>query len=350
MARQDREGVTPPGFACGEVGAFVFKTVALPRRAGKQTKRFYRRNRGLKMPDLFRVRRSLSMLAHLNKQPSTPLRIVVLGAGGFLGRHLVARLQVEGCRVVGMTRNDFDFSGIDAGAQLAQRLTEGDTLVFLAAITRERGRDVGALMQNLAMGQAVCEATAAVPVSHLVYVSSDAVYPFATEKVCEETPSAPPDLYGVMHLAREIMLSQALRTPLAVLRSTAIYGPDDTHNSYGPNRFIREALQNRQISLFGNGEETRDHLYINDAVEILWRVIAHRSTGMLNVASGHSITFSTLAEMVTAICPDTNIKSGPRELPVTHRHFQISNLEAAFPDVQFTDLLVGLRATIAGVT
>jgi nucleoside-diphosphate-sugar epimerase len=288
------------------------------------------------------------MITHLNKQPSPPSRVVVLGAGGFLGRRLVACLQERGCPVLGITRNDFDFSASDAGAQLAQRLTEGGTLVFLAAITRERGHDVGTLMHNLAMGQAVCEATAAAPVSHLVYASSDAVYPFAAEKVSEETPSAPTDLYGVMHLARETMLSQALRTPLAILRLTAIYGPDDTHNSYGPNRFIREALQNGQISLFGNGEETRDHLYINDAVEILWRVIAHRSTGMLNVASGHSIAFGKLAEMVTAICPNTNIKSVPRKLPVTHRHFQIGNLKAAFPDVQFTDLRAGLRATIAG--
>jgi UDP-glucose 4-epimerase len=289
------------------------------------------------------------MLTHLNQQPSKPSRVVVLGANGFLGRYLVARLQAEGCKILAITRSDFDFSGVDAGAQLARRLTEGDTLVFLAAVTRERGRDVSALMQNLAMGQAVCEATAAVRVSHLVYVSSDAVYPFANEKVCEQTPSAPTDLYGVMHLAREIMLCQALRAPLAILRSTAIYGPGDTHNSYGPNRFIRDALQTGQISLFGNGEETRDHLYVNDAVEILWRAIAHHSTGMLNVASGHSITFRKLAEMVTEICPNTNVKSGPRKLPVTHRHFQIGNLKAAFPGIQLMDLLAGLRATIAGV-
>jgi UDP-glucose 4-epimerase len=289
------------------------------------------------------------MLTHLKQWPSTPLRVVVLGARGFLGRYLVARLQAAGCRVLEITRSDFDFSASDAAAQLARRLTEGDTLVFLAAITPERGRDVAALMQNLAMGQAVCEAATAMPLSHLVYVSSDAVYPFNTEKVCEQTPSAPTDLYGVMHLAREIMLSQAFRAPFAILRPTAIYGPGDTHNSYGPNRFIREALQTGQISLFGNGEETRDHLYVDDAVEILWRAIAHRSTGMLNAASGRSITFRKLAEIVAAICPNTNIKSGPRKLPITHRHFQIGNLKAAFPDVQFTELMAGLRASIAGV-
>lgn len=263
-----------------------------------------------------------------------------------MGRHLTARLQAENCRLLALSRSDFDFGASDAGGRLAGLLAEGDTLVFLAAITPELSRDVSALMQNVAIGRAVCEAAAAGPLSHLVYVSSDAVYPFDSETVCEETPAAPENLYGVTHLAREIMLAQASQAPLAILRSAAIYGRDDTHNSYGPNRFTREALQSGKISLFGGGEETRDHLYIDDAVEILWRVIAHRSTGMLNLATGHSIAFRTLAEMVAAISPNTNIKSGPRKSAITHRHFQIGNLKAAFPDFQFTKLVAGLRATI----
>jgi UDP-glucose 4-epimerase len=287
------------------------------------------------------------VIAHLNEQPLRPSRVVVLGAGGFLGRHLVGRLHAAGCRVLAISRDDFDFSGNDAPKQMVRRFIGGDTLVFLAAITRERGGDIDPLMQNLAIGQAVCEAAASVQLSHLIYVSSDAVYPFTTEEVCEETPGAPEDLYGVMHLAREIMLGQVLHIPLAVLRSTAIYGAGDSHNSYGPNRFIGEAVRSGKISLIGNGEETRDHLYANDAVEILWRVIVRRSTGLLNLASGHPVTFRKLAEMVAVICPHTTIESGPRKVPVKHRYFQMHNLKAALPDVQITDLFTGLTAAVA---
>ncbi len=77
-------------------------------------------------------------------------------------------------------------------------------LVFLAALTPDKGRDSGTLMRNLAMGRAVCEATRGVELAQLVYASSDAVYSFATPSISEETPAIPLDLYGAMHRTREL--------------------------------------------------------------------------------------------------------------------------------------------------
>ena len=114
-------------------------------------------------------------------------------------------------------------------------------VVFLSALTPDKGRDSGTLMRNLAMCRAVCEATRAVDIAQLVYASSDAVYSFATTLISEATPPVPTDLYGVMHRARELMLASEAKAPVAVLRLTAIYGAGDTHNSYGPNRFMRQA-------------------------------------------------------------------------------------------------------------
>ena len=67
-----------------------------------------------------------------------------------------------------------------AQARLAERLRPKDVLVFLAALTPDKGRDSGTLMRNLAMCRAVCEATRGVEIAQLVYASSDAVYSFAT--------------------------------------------------------------------------------------------------------------------------------------------------------------------------
>ena len=89
-----------------------------------------------------------------------------------------------------------------------------------------------------------------------------------------------------MHRTRELILAGEAKAPLAVLRLTAVYGADDTHNSYGPNRFVRQALKDGRISLFGDGEETRDHLYVDDAVALMLAVVSHASTGLLNLASG----------------------------------------------------------------
>src|SRR5271157_697727 len=206
------------------------------------------------------------MLTHSSASPTLPARIVVLGAGGFLGKRLTAALAAAGSTVVALTRREVDLTAPRAEKTLSAHLQGGDTLVFLSAITPDKGRDSGNLMQNLAMGRAVCTAAAKTKLSQIVYASSDAVYPFTSALIADDTPAAPVDLYGAMHRTREILLATEAPAPLAVLRFTAVYGPGDTHNSYGPNRFVRQAVTERRIPLFGEGEELRDHLYVDDGV------------------------------------------------------------------------------------
>jgi UDP-glucose 4-epimerase len=274
--------------------------------------------------------------------------VVVLGAGGFLGRRLLLACADAGIAAVGLGSRDLDLADDAAGARLAGHLRPQDVLVFLAALTPDKGRDSRTLMRNLAMARAVCEATRAVEIAQLVYASSDAVYSLATPLICEETPAVPVDLYGLMHRARELMLAGEVKAPLAILRITGVYGTGDTHNSYGPNRFARQALKDGRIALFGNGEEMRDHVYIDDAVALLLEVVSRRSTGVLNFASGTSTTFRTVADMIAARAGrPIEIAPSVRQNPVTHRHFDITNLLRAFPGMRFKPLEDGLTTMLA---
>lgn len=285
------------------------------------------------------------MLTHASPDPRPPGRVVVLGANGFLGRGLVDTLAAAGSTVLALTRADIDLAAPGAGKALAERLADGDTLVFLSAITPDKGRDSGNLIRNLQMGRAVCEAASAVKLAQLVYASSDAVYPFTSGLVSEESPAAPIDLYGAMHRSREILLAAEAPAPLAILRFTAVYGLGDTHNSYGPNRFIRQARAERRISLFGGGEETRDHLYIDDAVAIVRKTIEHGSTGLLNAATGTSHSFRHVADAIAAACGAT-VEPSKRNNPITHRHFDATQLVSAFPGIRLTSLADGLALTL----
>src|SRR5262249_27331891 len=81
------------------------------------------------------VGRSPMTLSDKQSDPIKPARIVVLGAGGFLGRRMLAACAAAGVATAGLGSRDLDLTVPDASAQLAQRLRPRDVLLFLAALT-----------------------------------------------------------------------------------------------------------------------------------------------------------------------------------------------------------------------
>jgi len=146
-----------------------------------------------------------------------------------------------------------------------------------------------------------------------------------------------------MHLAREIMLHTTLKLPLAILRPTLIYGAKDPHNGYGPNRFRRLAAKGEAITLFGEGEEKRDHVHVDDVAALAGATLHHGSTGTLNIATGRSVSFREVAEMTAALSGrSVEIRGTPRQNPITHRHFDITDCLKAFPEFHYIPLRDGL--------
>lgn len=290
------------------------------------------------------------MLQHHNATPTKPDRVVVLGSRGFIGRHLIAHLKDEAISALAVGSDQIDLTGADAGERLAAVLRADDAVVMLNAITPDKGRDIDIMMRNLAMAHAVCVALAKQPVAHMVYVSSDAVYPFTAGLVSENSPAAPIDLYGSMHRTREIMFESTVKAPLAIVRPTLVYGTDDSHNSYGPNRFRRQAAKDGKITLGGEGEETRDHIAVQDLVRLIGVIVSHRSAGKLNLATGRSVSFQELARLVAAqFDRPVEIVFTPRGSPVTHRTFDVTACRKAFPTFVFTPLRDGLSAAHAAM-
>lgn len=285
----------------------------------------------------------------LRHGPTTgePGRVVVLGSRGFIGRRLVARLIAHGANILELPSSVLDLTQSEANVQLAGMLQREDCLVMLSALTPRFGRDVGTLRRNLDMGDAVCSALSKAPVAQVVYVSSDAVYAMQAGVISEETPAAPNDLYGLMHRTREVLFASAVDArSLAIVRPTMVVGPGDPHNSYGPNRFLREARVGRKVTLGGSGDDTRDYVYVEDVARLLTSIAVHRSSGLLNIASGRS---TSAVEVVKAI---EKIVGVPLEVcyqrratPATHRSFNIEALVRAFPDFEPTPLLDALSLT-----
>jgi UDP-glucose 4-epimerase len=293
------------------------------------------------------------VIIHLETNGVTPARVVVLGATGFVGQDIVRHLNESQIETLPLSSADIDLTKPESVEELRQRVRETDSLVIVSAITPDKGKDAATLMQNLTMSQHVSAFLEETRCAHVAYISSDAVYADNAHPVREDSCCDPSSFHGLMHLVRERMLSAAVQkttVPYVTLRPCTVYGASDTHNSYGPNRFLRTALKEHKIKLFGQGEEKRDHIYINDLSRLVGLCLLHRSQGVLNVATGHSVSFFELAETIARLCGNrVEIEGAPRANPVTHRHFDINAIHKAFPQFGFTSLDKGLAEMLEEV-
>jgi len=284
------------------------------------------------------------MLIHNNTAPMPPARVVVMGAGGFVGNAIASRLEQDRVDVLRLGRRDIDLVAPEAADRLAERLRPDDVLVAVSALAPCRNSEM--LRDNMIMAAAMIRAAAAVPPAQIVNISSDAVYADAPVPLREDSVRAPESLHGAMHLARELMFAAEVKTPLAILRPSLLYGAADPHNGYGPNRFRRLAAAGEPIVLFGKGEERRDHVLIDDVAEVAARVIYRRSAGALNIATGAVASFRDIAEIVVRLSGrPVPIRPTPRTGPMPHngyRPFDPAACYAAFPDFRYVPLPEGL--------
>lgn len=274
-----------------------------------------------------------------------------MGATGFVGGAVVERLERDDVPVLALGRGDVDLLAPDAARRLTNLLRPDDS--FVAVSARAPVKNVDMLVENMIIARSLVGALAGKVVSHVVNVSSDAVYADVGVPLTEDSGTAPNSLHGVMHLARELMFRAEVMAPLAMVRPTLIYGPGDPHNGYGPNRFRRQAARGEEIVLYGEGEEQRDHVYIDDVAEIIVRMLSRRSVGDLNIATGDVYGFRDIAARVIDLAAKVvGIKRIERSGPMPHdgyRPFDVAACRAAFPDFRYITLDEGLaRAQRAG--
>ena len=274
------------------------------------------------------------MFKNLNKTKIKPKRIVIFGSGGFIGKNLISFLENENFNVIGIGSKDIDLTKRNAVSQIKDLIKENDNVVFLSALTPDKGKDLNTYNKNIEMINNLISGIYEKKLNHFLYFSSDAVYGFDQTLITEKTPISPSDYYSLMHITRELMIKNEIKCPFLLLRPTAVFGFGDTHNSYGPNRFINNAISEKKIILGGEGEETRDHIFVSDLVQLTVLCILYKSSGILNAASGFSISFMELAKLIKENLPNIEIKTTKRNNPITYRSFNIdclnSNLNLPF--------------------
>jgi nucleoside-diphosphate-sugar epimerase len=231
-------------------------------------------------------------------------RIVIIGSSGIISQNLQKKLKEKKLNFLSFGRKDFDLKKNKSYEVLNKKIRNNDIIIFISAEAPAKNMEM--FFNNMKICDNVCKSLKEKKINKLIYISSDAVYSDTSLKITERSKALPDSIHGMMHLMREISLQINFKKRLCILRPTLIYGVGDSHQGYGPNRFINLARKNKDIFLFGKGEERRDHIYIDDLINILFKCIKNNKYGVFNLASGIVTSFNKIAKIVVTL---TNSKS-----------------------------------------
>ncbi len=218
-----------------------------------------------------------------------------------------------------------------------------------SAIKRQAGDTLENYEKNVAMAANVSRLLDAKSAGRFIYFSSAAVYGEDVENtaITEMTPVEPTSYYGMAKYAAERLLLKAAgtRTPLVLLRPATIYGPEEPGRPYGPMGFLRAAMAGETVTLWGDGEEKREFVFIDDACEAVAGLIDHPFCGALNLVTGRSVSFRDVLAAIARIAPAPATDCRPRSKRKADHGFDAALLRATLPALKFTALEDALKAS-----
>jgi nucleoside-diphosphate-sugar epimerase len=306
------------------------------------------------------------------------MKALVTGAAGFIGSTLVDRLLDEGADVIGLdcftdyyprplkernlstARRDPRFQLVEARIQDAdlRTLIADRTHVFhlaaQAGVRNSWGRDFYVYTSNnIEATQMLLEAAALARSSKLerfVYSSSSSVYGDSPAiPMREDALPQPVSPYGVTKLAAEQLchlyhVSDGL--PVVSLRYFTVYGPRQRPDM-GFHKFLRATMLGQPITVYGDGEQTRDFTYVQDAVAANMAAAVRGVPGRVyNIGGGSRVSINRVLEMIGRISGrQPTVKVDPASKG-DMRH-TCADTSLAYGDLEFVpkvDLEAGLRA------
>ena len=296
------------------------------------------------------------------------MKALVTGVAGFIGSTLAERLCGQGADVIGLDcftdyyaraikernlvalRSQPRFRLVESSIQQAdlRTLLADRTHVFhlaaQAGVRKSWGTDFAVYtVNNIEATQMLLEACTKQPLKGIVYASSSSVYgdnvPLPMREDALPQPVSP---YGVTKLAAEqlcFLYHVNYGLPAVSLRYFTVYGPRQRPDM-GFHRFLRATMRGEPITVYGDGEQTRDFTFVADAVSATVAAATRGVSGRVyNIGGGSRVTVNEVLDIIGRV-------SGRRPL-ITSDPAQKGDMRHTYADTSLARADLGFNPTVA---
>lgn len=281
-------------------------------------------------------------------------KLLLLGHTGFVGKKFISyanniKLADE---IIGKSTTEINLLLERDLPKLIPFFTPDTSVVMFSGLKSDRGNTMENFRNNVRMAENVAAVLKENPVKKFIFFSSVAVYgvDVSNPAITEATPPQPDTYYSLSKYVSECLLQIASRAcgniELVAFRTPTIYGPGEDVVAHTPSGFLKTYRSGSNITLWGDGSDRREFIFVDDIVRLLERLLFCSYSGVLNIGTGTGHSYREALDVVGKILnKELLVNTKQRSKPKIDKIVNPVQLRVLFPDFYFTSLADGLEST-----
>ena len=276
---------------------------------------------------------------------------LILGHTGFVGNRIMKFFQesYNDVNIFGVSTKEIDLTNLKDVLSIRKKFNLDSTVIMCSGIKSNYGNNLDTFNKNLKMAKNICKVLENNPVKKFIFFSSLAVYGVDTNnvKISEKTEIKPDTYYGLSKYVSEqlfeLIFSKLKNSRLINIRTPTIYGPNETIRAHTPSGFLNIYLDGDEVTLWGDGSEMREFIYVDDVVKIVNLLISTNFSGAINIGTGMGYSYKYSLDIISKkLKKKLIINSKKRTKEKVDKIVDGSLFNELFPKFKYTSLEAGL--------